>query len=326
MFLTEIYESKKPKHVAFCFGRVNPPTIGHGKLFATTHKAAMGGDYYIFLSHTQDKKDNPLDYATKVSFVKKMFPKYAEHVSTGGLRTIIEIAGFLYDHGYTHVTFVAGSDRIEAFQKLLTSYNGVQDKKTYYKFANIDFVSSGDREDGAEGVEGVSASQARAAAIADNMEAFKTATGAGRLAQSLFKAVRNGMGLTESVSETQEQYSVKANGQEMPCSDYDHAVNKARKLLSYGKTKTVYILKNGRPVHSWQLGEKLKDLTEGGGVGVVKGGNDPRYKNALTVDVKPNTLGKEMKAFGLVGRKNPGVPTRQTPVGKNIGKGAKLGR
>jgi len=33
-----------------------------------------------------------------------------------------------------------------------------------------------------------------------------------------------------------------------------------------------------------------------------------------------------MKAFGLVGRKNPGVPTRQTTVGKNIGKGAKLGR
>jgi hypothetical protein len=258
MFLTEIYEAKQPKHVAFCFGRMNPPTIGHAKLMATTHKAARGGDYYIFLSHTQDKKDNPLDYNTKVQFVKRMFPKHAKHVSTGGLRTIIEIAGFLYDHGYTHVTFVAGSDRLEAFQKLLTSYNGVEGKKTYYKFANIDFVSSGDREDGAEGVEGVSASQARAAALANNMEAFAQATGAGKLAQSLFTAVRQGMGLMECA-----------------------------------------------------------------GTGVVRGGNDPRYKNALTVDVKPNTLGKEMKAFGLVGRKNPGAPTRQTPVSKNVGKGKK---
>jgi hypothetical protein len=200
MLATEIYEARQPKHVAFCFGRMNPPTIGHGKLLATTHKAARGGDYYIFLSHTQDKRDNPLDYNTKVKFVKRMFPRHAGHVSTGGLRTIMEIAEFLYQHGYTHVTFVAGSDRLEAFQKLLTSYNGVEGKKTYYKFAKLDFVSSGEREDGAEGVEGVSASQARAAAMADNMEAFKQATGTDRLAPALFKAVRDGMGLTEDAA------------------------------------------------------------------------------------------------------------------------------
>jgi len=262
MLLTEIYEARQPKHVAFCFGRMNPPTIGHARLMATTHKAARGGDYYIFLSHTQDKRDNPLDYDTKVKFVKQMFPKHAGHVSVGGLRTIMDIAEFLYQHGYTHVTFVAGSDRMEAFQKLLTSYNGVKGKKTYYKFANIDFVSSGDREDGAEGVEGVSASQARAAALADNMEAFSKSTGAGRLAPALFQAVRKGMGLVDNLAET-------------------------------------------------------------GGVGVVRGGNDPRYKTSMTVDVHPNTLGKEMKAFGLVGRKNPGAPTRQIKVNKNIGKGKK---
>jgi len=259
MFLTELYEARQSKHVAFCFGRMNPPTIGHARLMATTHKAARGGDYYIFLSHTQDKRDNPLDYDTKVRFVKRMFPRYADHVSVGGLRTIMDIAGFLYDHGYTDVTFVAGSDRLESFQQLLTSYNGVEGKKTYYKFNTIKFVSSGDREDGAEGVEGISASQARAAALANNMAAFQAATGAGRLAPRLFQAVRNGMGLMEDAA----------------------------------------------------------------GVGVVRGGNDPRYKNALTVDVKPNTLGKEMKAFGLVGRKNPGAPTRQTPVSKNVGKGKK---
>lgn len=197
MLATEIYEAKQPKHAAFCFGRMNPPTIGHGKLLATTHKAARGDDYYIFLSHTQDKKDNPLDYDTKVKFVKRMFPKHAQHVSQGGIKTIMQIAEFLYQQGYTHVTFVAGSDRLAAFQKLLTDYNGAPDNKAYYKFDKIDFVSSGDREDGAEGVEGVSASQARAAALADNMAAFEQATGAGRLAPALFRAVRKGMGLTE---------------------------------------------------------------------------------------------------------------------------------
>jgi len=200
MFLTHLFEERQPKHAAFCFGRMNPPTVGHGKLLATTHKAARGGDYFIFLSHTQDKKDNPLDYNTKVQFVKRMFPKYADHISVGGLRTIMDIAGFLYQQGYTHVTFVAGGDRLEAFRKLLTDYNGAPDNKIYYKFAKINFVSSGEREDGAEGVEGVSASQARAAALSDNMTAFTTATGAGRLAPALFQAVRKGMGLTEDAA------------------------------------------------------------------------------------------------------------------------------
>jgi hypothetical protein len=200
MLATEIYEARQSKHVAFCFGRMNPPTIGHGKLLATTQKAARGGDYYIFLSHTQDRRDNPLDYDTKVKFVKRMFPKHSQHVSQGGIKTIMQIAEFLYQQGYTHVTFVAGSDRLATFQKLLTDYNGAPDNKAYYKFDKIDFVSSGEREDGAEGVEGVSASQARAAALADNMAAFEQATGAGRLAPALFRAVRKGMGLTEDAA------------------------------------------------------------------------------------------------------------------------------
>ena len=61
-----------------------------------------------------------------------------------------------------------------------------------------------------------------------------------------------------------------------------------------------------------------QSMAEEGGVGVVKAG-DKRYSNALTVDVKPNTLGKEMKAYGLVGRKSPS--TQQQKVGKDVGKG-----
>ena len=61
-----------------------------------------------------------------------------------------------------------------------------------------------------------------------------------------------------------------------------------------------------------------QSMAEEGGVGVVKAG-DKRYSNALTVDVKPDTLGKEMKAYGLVGRKSPS--TQQQKVGKDVGKG-----
>ena len=41
------------KHVTFCFGRMNPPTIGHEQVFKTM--ADVGGDYKIFVSQTQDK-------------------------------------------------------------------------------------------------------------------------------------------------------------------------------------------------------------------------------------------------------------------------------
>jgi len=58
---------------------------------------------------------------------------------------------------------------------------------------------------------------------------------------------------------------------------------------------------------------------ESGGVGVVKNSKDPRYVMSTTCDVKGDTLNKEMKAFGLIGRKAP--KTQQKKVGKNIGQG-----
>jgi hypothetical protein len=72
------------------------------------------------------------------------------------------------------------------------------------------------------------------------------------------------------------------------------------------------------------LSSMKKDVSEGGGVGVVKGGKDSRYNTATMGNqnaVNGNTLGQEMKAFGLVGRKNPGATRTQKPVNKNVGQG-----
>jgi hypothetical protein len=193
MFLIEVFKEKSRKHVAFCFGRMNPPTIGHARLLNTTARASAGGDYYIFLSHTQDSKKNPLDYNIKVDFVKSMYPQHADHISYGSLRTIMEIMEFLYHQNYTDVTYVCGNDRLPAFKDLLNKYNGVEGGKTYYKFNSIDIVSSGPRDPDDDGVAGASASAARAAAEAGDKEEFKKITGAGRFAPQLYRAVRKGM-------------------------------------------------------------------------------------------------------------------------------------
>ena len=237
MFLIEVFQEKPRKSVAFCFGRMNPPTIGHARLLNTTARASAGGDYYIFLSHTQDSKKNPLDYNTKVDFVKSMYPQHAEHVSYGGLRTIMEIMEFLYHNNYTDITYVCGNDRLPAFKELLNKYNGVDGGKTYYKFNSIDIVSSGPRDPDDDGIAGASASAARAAAEAGDKEEFKKITGAGRFAPQLYKAVRKGM-LKEDASG--------------------------------------YIPKNKREA------------------------KDPRWSNALSVDVTPKTPYKNAKALRLV--------------------------
>ena len=237
MFLIEVFKEKPRKSVAFCFGRMNPPTIGHARLLNTTARASAGGDYYIFLSHTQDSKKNPLDYNTKIDFVNAMYPQHADHVSYGSLRTIMEIMEFLYHNNYTDVTYVCGNDRLPAFKELLNKYNGVEGGKIYYKFNSIDIVSSGPRDPDDDGVAGASASAARAAAEAGDKEEFKKITGAGRFAPQLYRAVRKGM-LKEDASG--------------------------------------YIPKN------------------------KKEAKDPRWSNALSVDVTPKTPYKNAKALKLV--------------------------
>ena len=194
MFLRELFEAGT-KHVTFCFGRMNPPTIGHKQVLDTMKK--QGGDMRVFVSQSQDAKKNPLDYSTKINFIKEMFPEYASNVvEDAGLNTVVKVASYLFDQGYTAATFVAGSDRLEDMKKLLETYNGVEGKAHgYYKFEVLDFVSSGDREDGAEGVAGISASGARAAAANNDFEGFKEATGAGELSKSLYNEVRKGMGI-----------------------------------------------------------------------------------------------------------------------------------
>lgn len=200
MLLNELFEAGT-KHVTFCFGRMNPPTIGHKQVLDTMK--SQGGEIKIFVSQSQDKKKNPLDYATKIKFIKAMFPQYAKDVvENATLNTIGKVASYLHEQGYNAVTFVAGSDRLEDMKNLLTQYNGVEGKAHgFYKFDVLDFASSGDREDGAEGVAGVSASGARSAAANNDFEGFQEATGAGELAKPLFAAVRKGMGINEDISE-----------------------------------------------------------------------------------------------------------------------------
>lgn len=156
------------KKVVFTFGRMNPPTVGHQKLVDKIISEARKekADSKVFLSHTQNNKKDPLNYAEKIRFARKGFGKIIEQSKS---KTIIQVLQELQKAGYTDAILVVGSDRVTEFSGLLNKYNGGP-----FSFDSIDVRSAGARDPDAEGVEGMSASKLRALAIEGEFDTFKT--------------------------------------------------------------------------------------------------------------------------------------------------------
>lgn len=75
------------------------------------------------------------------------------------------------------------------------------------------------------------------------------------------RVVNNYMKMLKDIGE-QTEYTVKHGDTEHTVNDYDHAVNKARSILAYGKAKEVYIHTNGNPTHKWQVGKHIEKIKE----------------------------------------------------------------
>jgi len=198
------YLVEENREVFFTFGRMNPPTIGHGKLMAVLSTKAGKNPYKIYLSQSSDPKKNPLDYNQKIKHVRKMFPKYGRNVILNKkIRNVFEIAVSLYDQGFNRITMVVGSDRVTEFKTLLEKYNGEKARHGFYNFEKINVVSAGERDPDAEGVEGMSASKQRANAQNNDFTTFSQGVPSNvsnKDAKKLFNDIRVGMGLKETTS------------------------------------------------------------------------------------------------------------------------------
>ena len=149
------------------FGRMNPPTVGHQKVVDKVKAEAkkQGAMPHVFLSHSQDKKKNPLDYDTKLKSARKAF---GTSVTRSDARTIIEVMVELQKMQHTEVTVIVGSDRVREFKTLLNKYNGKD-----FKFDKITVKSAGARDPDAEGAAGMSATKMRTAAQTGDYKSFK---------------------------------------------------------------------------------------------------------------------------------------------------------
>jgi len=213
------YLTESTKEVTFTFGRYNPPTTGHEKLFDAVKKQARSGAYRIYTSKTEDSKKNPLSPKDKIKYLRKMFPRHARAVMGDmDVRTVFDIVVKLYDQGFVNINMVVGSDRVVEFDALLNKYNGEKGRHGFYNFQSITVVSAGERDPDAEGAAGMSASKLRAFAQQNDLANFAKGLPSGfKDSSGLFNAVRKGMGLNESrsfrqhielppVSETREEY------------------------------------------------------------------------------------------------------------------------
>lgn len=190
----------KDKKIVTAFGRMNPPTTGHQKLIdAVLNKAkAEDANHDIRLSHSQDAKKNPLTQDQKLHHARKMFPKVNFSGSSKEHPSFIHHLKDLHSKGYTHVTMIAGSDRVEEYQKIVDKYNKPGGE---FHFKSIKIHSAGQRDPDADGVEGMSASKMRQHAQEGNYHTFKAGLPShvnNQHAQELYNHVRGGMGIKES--------------------------------------------------------------------------------------------------------------------------------
>ena len=201
----KLEESTNNKHVTFAFGRMNPPTTGHEKVVQKMHEVAKerGGDIKLVVSHTHDSAKNPLSAQQKLKHVKKFFPGTPTEAASKEAPSFLHHLSKLHDHGYKHVTMVAGSDRVDEYKKLIHKYNGVKGTHGHFNFHKAEVQSSGERDPDAEGAEGMSASKMREHAKKGNFTEFKKGVPhhvPEKHSKEMYNDVRKGMGLTESLS------------------------------------------------------------------------------------------------------------------------------
>jgi len=200
MHLRELFLNEDDRSTAvFAFGRFNPPTIGHEKLILKVQSTAakVNGKGYIFLSQTGGTEKDPLDFTTKLSYLRQHFQSDPK-LSFGDIRanTIIKVMKVLEQEGRTKIIMIAGDDRVMQFQKLLNQYNGKPTKagNVEYTFDSIQVISAGQRDPDADDVTGVSASKARALAMKGQEHEFSKIVMGGDKGKVLYDKIQDRFG------------------------------------------------------------------------------------------------------------------------------------
>jgi len=308
MRLRELFEA--PATAVMAFGRMNPPTIGHAKLVDAIK--SQPGDPFIFLSQSQKPKTDPLSFQDKLRYAKFFFPNIT--IGNPEVKTIIQALQKVEALGYQQLIYVAGSDRVQAFDELLNKYNGKD-----FTFKSIKVVSAGERDPDADGAEGMSASKMRQAAADNDLESFKQGVPQQEVADEMFAAVRQGMGVKDAVPAESIQEDdnpapnkIKPIKMSQPPKAPDATIPRSRD----GHTKS-----DGTMYKQDKYNDNIMHVSNGGGTYTFDGSRLIRWKTpkingySQIHDFIKNTI--TVDANTSVTTKNPGTGTSTTVVDTN---------
>ena len=213
MLLKELFLREDDRSTAvFAFGRFNPPTIGHQKLIQKVQSMAkqVNGKGFIFLSHKQNNKTDPLSFQQKQDYIRSQIQDPNLEIGNSKANTIIKALQVIQDQGRTRIIMIAGDDRVANFQKLLNQYNGNPDKdgNVPYKFEEIQVVSAGQRDPDAEGVEGASGTKARELAMKGQWHEFANIALGGNNSKTIYDQIHDAFG--KQVAESNKKLYTEA--------------------------------------------------------------------------------------------------------------------
>lgn len=190
-----LLEESKGKKAFLVFGRFSPCTKAHLMLLNELGNRAKkeGGVAFVFTSHTNDTKKNPLPYKKKIFYLKKLAKlagngvKVIESAARNGPEAISELGKTF---GYTDVVMATGSDRAKVYSswKKYTKDFGI---KTFDVM-----VVGKERNDTSDDLDGMSASKMRKM-VADGKEKefIKNAPFDAKTNKQLYDDVKKGMGI-----------------------------------------------------------------------------------------------------------------------------------
>ena len=184
----EFFSEAMGDSVVFTFGRMNPPTVGHGKLIDKVLSVAKssGAKAIIYPSKTEDDNKNPLPFKMKVKVLKDVYGSIVD--TDRGVKTPFDALDQLNDKNVSSVTFIVGSDRVKEFKKNMRSHI----KKNLSNIKNFSVVSAGERDPDASGVSGMSGSKMRSFVQKNDFVNFKKGliTKSSKLAKTVFNLLK----------------------------------------------------------------------------------------------------------------------------------------
>lgn len=161
------------KTLVLVYGRFQGPQKGHYMMCDTAVQIAKSytasndptaAEVVIIPTKTYNK-NNPIPFEEKVQAMRIVLADFNAFIRDDAPSSIMDILK-AYQDKYQRVVLVCGEDRAEAFDRIITSYNGIQ-----YEYDDVQVVSCGSRDDSTD-ISSASGTKVRAAIAQRDYDMF----------------------------------------------------------------------------------------------------------------------------------------------------------